>query len=167
MRSQRSFRATFPCILATSRSALCRFASTHSCSRRAHFIALSRSNMLSVVASVNFGFAVQGLHTAGGARGVASHVAPMAPLAIIRMSEAVDDVEQVYKDADAVFACIDADGNGAITQEELVSHLTSSGYKAEAVEKIFLKLDTNKVCDCRAPLMNALREGRRLSSGRP
>ena len=96
--------------------------------------------MLSVLASVN-GFMVPGLQTAAGAR--IAHAAAV-PLATVRMSEVVDDVEQVYKDADAVFACIDTDGNGAITQEELISHLTSSGYKEEAVEKIFSKLDTNK-----------------------
>ena len=96
--------------------------------------------MLSVLASVN-GFMVPGLQTAAGAR---IALAAAVPLATVRMSEVVDDVEQVYKDADAVFACIDTDGNGAITQEELVSHLTGSGYKEEAVEKIFSKLDTNK-----------------------
>ena len=42
-----------------------------------------------------------------------------------------------------MFACIDTDGDGVTTQDELITHLTSSGYKVEAVSKIFEKLDVD------------------------
>jgi len=52
-------------------------------------------------------------------------------------------VEQIHKDADAVFTVIDVDGNGSIDLSELTDHLVGCGYKADAVQKIFEKLDTD------------------------
>ena len=51
-----------------------------------------------------------------------------------------DDVEA---DADAVFAVIDTDGDGAITRDELSAHLSKSGYSEKACQLIFDKLDTD------------------------
>lgn len=53
------------------------------------------------------------------------------------MSAAPAVADTVKADADAVFSVIDVDGDGTITLTELTTHLTSSGYKSEAVAKIF------------------------------
>jgi len=54
------------------------------------------------------------------------------------------DVASASADADAVFAVIDSNGDGNISEEELIKHLTTAGYAEAAVSKIFEKLDTNK-----------------------
>ena len=72
------------------------------------------------------------------------HHRPCRPRATVVCAIAADELAQLYEDADAVFSVIDVDGNGAISEQELVTHLVSAGYKAEAVSKIFEKLDTDK-----------------------
>lgn len=101
--------------------------------------------MLPVVALNVAGWVIPALRTAGIPSTTLQAPAMAARLGL-RMAEAAADVDvsQIHKDADAVFACIDVDGNGSISLDELVDHLTSSGYKKEAVEKIFEKLDTDK-----------------------
>ena len=47
------------------------------------------------------------------------------------------------QDADAVFNVVDIDGDGSVTKDELIAHLTSCGYQQGAVDKIFEKLDTD------------------------
>ncbi len=49
----------------------------------------------------------------------------------------------VRDDADAVFATIDVDGDGSITNAELREHLRERGYADAAVDKIFATLDVN------------------------
>ena len=49
----------------------------------------------------------------------------------------------VRDDADAVFAMIDVDGDGSITNAELREHLRERGYADAAVDKIFATLDVN------------------------
>jgi len=51
--------------------------------------------------------------------------------------------EQIYEDADAVFAVIDENGDGSISRKELTKHLTGAGYSVAAVGKIFGKLDVD------------------------
>lgn len=72
------------------------------------------------------------------------HHRAYVPRATISCAIAADELAQLHDDADAVFNVIDVDGNGSISEEELVTHLVSAGYKAEAVAKIFEKLDTDK-----------------------
>jgi len=66
---------------------------------------------------------------------------PKARLFSLIMAE--PSVEQIHKDADAVFSVIDVDGNGSISADELTDHLVDCGYKSEAVKKIFSTLDTD------------------------
>ena len=105
--------------------------------------------MLPVVALNVAGWVIPALRTAGIPSTTLQAPAMAARLGL-RMAEAAADVDvsQIHKDADAVFACIDVDGNGSISLDELVDHLTSSGYKKEAVEKIFEKLDTDAKRAC-------------------
>jgi Ca2+-binding EF-hand superfamily protein len=61
--------------------------------------------------------------------------------------EAIPDSEvcdAIEADANAVFAIIDVNGDGGISREELMSHLTKAGYNEKAVGVLFDKLDTNK-----------------------
>lgn len=51
--------------------------------------------------------------------------------------------EEIYADADAVFAVIDENGDGSISLPELKKHLLKSGYNEIAVEKVFAKLDSD------------------------
>ena len=51
---------------------------------------------------------------------------------------------EIHADADAVFNVIDVDGDGTVTLTEITDHLEKSGYKPDAVAKIFEKLDTDK-----------------------
>jgi len=61
------------------------------------------------------------------------------------VADAAEEVRgDVEADADAVFAIIDANGDGEISREELINHLTSAGYTEAAVNLIFDKLDTNQ-----------------------
>lgn len=53
-------------------------------------------------------------------------------------------VSEIHEEADAIFAVIDINGDGAISKKELTSHLCAAGYAEEAVINIFNKLDTNK-----------------------
>ena len=53
------------------------------------------------------------------------------------------DAAQVAAGADEVFDAIDANGDGAISLEELRSHLAGSGYSSAAVQAMFDGLDTN------------------------
>ena len=53
------------------------------------------------------------------------------------------DAAQVAAEADEVFDAIDANGDGAISLEELRSHLAGSGYSPAAVQAMFDGLDTN------------------------
>jgi len=50
----------------------------------------------------------------------------------------------IFKDADIIFSLIDVDGNGAVTREEISTHLTASGYTDKVTNQIFTKMDTNK-----------------------
>lgn len=70
-------------------------------------------------------------------------VSARASFLVMAEAAAAQSFEQVMKDADAVFTCIDADGDGTVTLDELVAHLTASGYTEEAVGKIFEKLDVD------------------------
>lgn len=51
--------------------------------------------------------------------------------------------DQIYADADAVFSIIDVDGDGTISLNELMRHLTKAGYNVAAVTKVFSKLDAD------------------------
>ena len=51
--------------------------------------------------------------------------------------------EQIFQDADAVFAIIDENGDGSISLPELKKHLLKSGYNEAAVERVFAKLDAD------------------------
>ena len=53
------------------------------------------------------------------------------------------DAAQVAAEADEVFDAIDANGDGAISLEELRSHLAGLGYSSAAVQAMFDGLDTN------------------------
>jgi len=53
-------------------------------------------------------------------------------------------VAEIHADADMVFAVIDVDGDGTVTLDEITEHLIKSGYKPEAISKIFEKLDTDQ-----------------------
>ena len=56
-----------------------------------------------------------------------------------------DFVKEIHQDADALFAAIDSDGNGAISKDELRDHLkTFSSYSFKAISNIFKLLDANK-----------------------
>jgi Ca2+-binding EF-hand superfamily protein len=55
-----------------------------------------------------------------------------------------DVCESVEADADAIFAIIDENGDGAISRAELLKHLTKAGYTEQAVNMLFDKLDTDK-----------------------
>ena len=55
-------------------------------------------------------------------------------------ADVCDDVE---RDADAIFAIIDEDGDGSISRVELVLHLVKAGYTEDAVNTIFDKLDAD------------------------
>merc|ERR1719486_1759785 len=55
-----------------------------------------------------------------------------------------DVCRDVKADADAVFAVIDVNGDGEISRDELVAHLTGAGYTEAAVNLILDKLDTNQ-----------------------
>jgi len=52
-----------------------------------------------------------------------------------------EDIAQVVRDADAVFAVIDVNGDGSIDRSELMTHLTKAGYTENAVNMLFDKLD--------------------------
>lgn len=54
------------------------------------------------------------------------------------------NLAEIHADADAVFNVIDVDGDGTVTLTEITDHLEKSGYKPDAVAKIFEKLDTDK-----------------------
>ena len=60
------------------------------------------------------------------------------------MSTAEASLAEIHAEADAIFSIIDINGDGAISKEELTSHLCAAGYAEEAVANIFNKLDTNK-----------------------
>ena len=79
---------------------------------------------------------------ASAAGPAAAHL-PAPRFSALMMVEAAVPVDQVHKDADAVFSVIDTDGNGSISADELTTHLVSCGYKSEAVAKIFATLDTD------------------------
>ena len=54
------------------------------------------------------------------------------------------DVQTIVRDADAVFAVIDVNGDGSIDRAELMAHLTKAGYAEAAVHMLFDKLDADK-----------------------
>jgi len=81
------------------------------------------------------------------AAAVAARFAVAAPprhTDLVMEAAAVAPDEQVLNDADAVFAVIDVNGDGAISRAELIKHLTKAGYAKSAVDTLFDKLDTNK-----------------------
>ena len=54
-------------------------------------------------------------------------------------------VDEINTDADALFAAIDVDGNGAISKDELREHLKrETAYSFKAISNIFSMLDVNK-----------------------
>jgi len=55
-----------------------------------------------------------------------------------------EEMIAIYRDADIIFSLIDIDGNGAVTQEEISSHLSAAGYTEKVCMQIFTKMDTNK-----------------------
>jgi Ca2+-binding EF-hand superfamily protein len=67
-----------------------------------------------------------------------------------------DICEDVVRDADAVFFVIDENGDGSISREELMAHLTKAGYTEQAVNTVFDKLDGD---DDGTISRNELREG--------
>jgi len=76
-------------------------------------------------------------------------VAPLSMASEAASAEELCDImpasvcEDIYSDADAVFAVIDENGDGSISLPELKKHLLKSGYNEMAVEKVFAKLDTD------------------------
>lgn len=52
-------------------------------------------------------------------------------------------VESINQDADAIFVLIDKNGDGKVTLEELIEHMTKSGYGEDVVKKVFNKFDIN------------------------
>ena len=52
-------------------------------------------------------------------------------------------VEEIHAEADAVFALVDQDGDGAISYAELQAHLLGCGYAQEAVDAIWYTLDAD------------------------
>eukprot|EP00900_Chrysochromulina_parva_P024448 jgi/Chrpa1/6637/Chrysochromulina_OHIO_Genome00014248-RA len=88
-----------------------------------------------------FGLSFAALGLSLSARPLTMLTSPFRMPAPVRMVSIDSNIKQ---DAEAVFSVVDVDGDGTVTKEELMSHLTASGYKAEAVEKIFEKLDIDK-----------------------
>ena len=54
------------------------------------------------------------------------------------------DLEAIHRDADMIFAVIDVDGSGSISQEEMTNHLKVAGYTEQVIQTIFTKMDTDK-----------------------
>jgi Ca2+-binding EF-hand superfamily protein len=50
----------------------------------------------------------------------------------------------IEKDAEVTFAVIDLDGNGYISQDEFITHLSKAGYTLNDITKIFNTMDTNQ-----------------------
>jgi len=109
---------------------------------------------LSVVALAPLCFMVSPPMAMRAAVTTTASVSPVPRFANLAM-EAASDVEeicdvipdvcqQIEADADAVFSVIDENGDGGISRVELMQHLTKAGYKTEAVNMLFDKLDTNK-----------------------
>jgi len=79
------------------------------------------------------------------------HVAGRVSAPPLAMASDIDEIcdvipdtcQEVEADADAVFSIIDVNGDGEISRDELVAHLTGAGYTEAAVNLIFDKLDTN------------------------
>ena len=71
----------------------------------------------------------------------AAQAADVDELCGVLPEEVCDDIAA---DADAIFAVIDEDGNGAITRAELTKHLMKAGYTAKACDLVFDKVDTDK-----------------------
>ena len=53
------------------------------------------------------------------------------------------DVAQIHAEADATFAALDANGDGAISLQELQAHLGAIGYSDAAAGRLFALLDDN------------------------
>jgi len=71
----------------------------------------------------------------------------MAASEVEEICEALPDsdvCDSIEADANAVFSIIDVNGDGGISRDELMAHLTKAGYNEKAVEVLFEKLDTNK-----------------------
>ena len=66
-------------------------------------------------------------------------------------------IAEIHADADALFAAIDADGDGTVSKDELRDHLKQfSKYSFKAISNIFKMLDVNKDGDIeRGELRNA------------
>lgn len=54
-----------------------------------------------------------------------------------------EEIEQIHEKADAVFAVIDRNGDGEISEDELRSHLLAAGYAEAAVVELHEMLDAN------------------------
>jgi hypothetical protein len=68
-----------------------------------------------------------------------------------------DEVARIHADADAIFAMIDLNGDGAISEEEFYDHMTDCGYTEEAVSSLFKTLDLNaNGLICKEELRNGL-----------
>merc|ERR1712070_336601 len=69
---------------------------------------------------------------------------PLRRMVVMQQPASAEDLAVIRADADAIFTFLDADGDGSISQEELSSHLSKSGYSDTAIATIFKKLDTNE-----------------------
>ena len=47
------------------------------------------------------------------------------------------DAESIRRDSDLVFACLDTDGNGVVSKDEMCAHLIKAGYAASDAESWF------------------------------
>ena len=54
-----------------------------------------------------------------------------------------EEIEKIHEKADAIFAVLDRNGDGEISEDELRSHLLTAGYAEEAVVELYEMLDTN------------------------
>lgn len=54
-----------------------------------------------------------------------------------------DEIAQIHEKADAIFAILDRNGDGEISEEEFRSHLLAAGYAKAAVVELYETLDSN------------------------
>ncbi|EOD20354.1 hypothetical protein EMIHUDRAFT_207498 [Emiliania huxleyi CCMP1516] len=54
-----------------------------------------------------------------------------------------EEIVQIHEKADAIFAVLDRNGDGEISEEELRSHLLAAGYSEAAVAELYQMLDAN------------------------
>ena len=93
-------------------------------------------------------------HAAGLRLGVNVQHAPCANARCVTAPRMLDhegversfsgDDESIKRDADLVFACVDKDGDNAVSREELSEHMALyGGYAREMIDKIFDRADSS------------------------